>query len=126
MRKTLLLALVILVAVAGCQQRRFANVGTDKAGTDKAGTEYGMLLKSIDEYAKKQGISREEAIRQLRQQANAAAAQRQAGRGRTAGASPPAGAAAPVAYKVEDADRAYQVQPAAHVDVPMRDNPLRR
>ena len=83
-------------------------------------------MKSVDEYAKKQGISREEAIRQLRQQADASAAEGQTCRDCTAGASPPAGAAGPVAYRVEDADRTYQVQPAAHVAAPARDNPLHR
>lgn len=125
MRNSLLLALAVLVAVAGCQQRRFTNVGKDKDGR-----EYGMLLKSVDEYAKKEGLSREEAIRQLRQQADAAAieaaAQGQTCRACTAGASPPAGAGGPVAYQAEDADRAYGVRPAAHVDAPVRENPLRR
>ena len=121
MRNSLLLALAVLVAVAGCQQRRFTNVGKDKSGR-----EYGMLLKSVDEYAKKEGLSREEAIRQLRQQADAAAVEGQTCRACTAGASPPAGAAGPVAYQAEDADRAYGVRPAAHVDAPVRENPLRR
>ena len=124
MRSSLLLVLMILLAAAGCQDRRFINFGRDKNGR-----EYGMLLKSVDQYAKKEGLSREEAIRQLRQQADAAAAQGQTCRVCTTATPPPANAApsaTSAAYRADRADRAYQVQPAAHLDDDTRANPLRR
>ena len=120
MRQSLLILAVVAAMAAGCQQRRFVNVGTDNNGRVQ-----GMLLRSVDEYARKEGISREQAIRQLRQQADVPASQ-----GGTCGclagpASPP-DAGLPVASEVEGADRMYQVQPAAHVDAPAPDNPLPR
>ncbi len=70
--RTIALLALILSAAAGCQDRRFAHVGGGPAGK-----EYGMLLKSIDAYAKKNGLTRNEAIRELRTKADWAAAEGQ-------------------------------------------------
>jgi len=119
MRELLLVCAVLAAAAAGCQQRRFVNIGSDKNGREQ-----GMLLRSVDEYARKQGISREEAIRELRQKADASAAQGGTC-GCLAGSASPADAGLPPAYKIEGADRTYQVQPAGFDD-PATDVPLPR
>ncbi len=64
MRKWIVV-MALAAAAAGCQGRTFMNVGKGRQGD-----EYGMLLKSVDAYAKKSGLTRDQAIRQLREEAD--------------------------------------------------------
>lgn len=56
---------VLLGLVWGCQGQSIFTWW--KSRQDE---EYRLLLKSVDEYARKQGLSREQAIRQLREEAD--------------------------------------------------------
>ena len=92
MTRTVFLAIALAAAAAaGCQNRTFLNVG--KVGGDP---EYGLLLKSIDQYARKHGLSRDQAIRQLREEAD-----RNAREGRNA-CCPSHGGAVPASYEAAD------------------------
>ncbi len=63
--RTMVLAVALLaVAAAGCQNSTFLLPGKKKPD------DYGLLLKSIDAYAKRNGLTREQAIRQLREDAD--------------------------------------------------------
>ena len=98
MQKLLWVLGALLVASAGCRQ---PGPMSAVKGTDAE--QYALVVKSVDQYAEKQGLSREEAIRELRQKANASAQD------------------APYRSLAEQGrwdDRGYPVQPAAayHVD----------
>ena len=74
MRKTgcrLIGGCVLLGLVLGCQGQSVFTWW--KSRQDE---EYRLLLKSVDEYARKQGLSREQAIRQLREEADRYALQK--------------------------------------------------
>lgn len=129
MRNAILLVVAVVAASAGCQERRFLNLGRNKADREQA-----MLTRSVDDYAKKQGLSRDEAIRELRQKADATAAEDPARNGRAGVAQRGASVTGPAApgavgagvYEVEDARSQYEVQPAAHFDAPPPGSPIRR
>jgi len=63
---------VLLGLVSGCQGQSIFTWW--KSRQDE---EYRLLLKSVDEYARKQGLSREQAIRQLREEADRYALEQQ-------------------------------------------------
>lgn len=56
---------VLLALVSGCQGRSITNWWYERQDP-----EYRMLLQSVDEYARKNGLTREQAIRELRERAD--------------------------------------------------------
>ena len=62
MKRVLLALLLLLLAAPGCRNRGFIN------GGGFGGNEAGVAIESVDRYAKQHGLTREEALRQIRQQ----------------------------------------------------------
>jgi hypothetical protein len=67
-KRTLWVVALLVATMAGCPPRQLANTRNDEA----------MVIQSVDAYAKKHGLAREEAARELRAKADQAAAQEKA------------------------------------------------
>lgn len=128
MRTTWLIVLMLTVASAGCQRRNFLKSGELATAPNAEPTDAykdELMARSLDRYARKHHLSREEAARQLRREANEAAA---AGLTCGCGAASPTsgGAVRPASATLPGHDNESPVDRATYFDAPPSGAPLRR